>query len=153
MREGVASDNFVTDNNGEATIELEESINIRVELLSLDGWEEPRANKLTFGRQYTKTVELKKDTSITLTVTVVDQYGDAVVGAPVQLCVDTICLKATETNEDGEMSGKFEKEGKIKIKIVNLPDGYEKPSAIDSDGYHFHFESGETDIEIEITKN
>ena len=98
-------------------------------------------------------IELELDTSIILTATVVDQNGDAVVGASIQLCVGSVCLSASTTNEDGEIEGTFKSEGKIKVKIVSLPDGYVMPSAIDADGYHFHFDAGETDIEIEIIKN
>lgn len=150
VRDDVASENFVTDNKGEAKIDLEESRNIRVELVSFDGWVEPAARKLTFGRMYDLEVELEEDTSFTLTATVVDENGDAIVGASVQLCVGAICLSASNTNEDGEITGTFKTEGKIKVKIISLPDGYVMPSAIDEDGYHFYFDAGETDIEIVI---
>ena len=152
IRDDVASENIVTDNKGEAKIDLEESRNVRVELVSYDGWVEPSARKFTCGRMYDLEVELEEDTSFILTATVVDENGDAVVGASVQLCVGSICLSASETNEDGEIYGSFSTEGKIKVKIVSLPDGYVMPSAIDSDGYHFYFDAGETDIEIVIAK-
>ena len=148
----VASENLVTDNKGEAKIDLVESKDVRVELVSFDGWVEPASRKLTFGRMYDLEVELEEDTSFTLTATVVDENGDAVVGASIQLCVGSICLTASETNEDGEIYGKFGTEGKIKVKIVSLPDGYVMPSTIDDDGYHFYFAEGETDIEIVIVK-
>lgn len=152
IRDDVASENIVTDNKGEAKIDLEESRNVRVELVSYDGWVEPSARKLTFGRMYDLEVELEEDTSFILTATVVDENGDAVVGASVQLCVGSICLSASETNEDGEIYGSFSTEGKIKVKIVSLPDGYVMPDAIDDDGYHIYFDAGETDIEIVIAK-
>ena len=152
VREDVASENFVTDNKGEAKIDLEESRNVRVELVTFDGWVEPAARKLTFGRMYELEVEMEEDTSFTLTATLVDENGDAIVGASVQLCVGSICLTASETNEDGEIYGTFSTEGKIKVKIISLPDGYLMPSELDTDGYHFYFEAGKTDVEIVIVK-
>ena len=152
VRDNVASEDIVTDNKGEAKIDLEESRNVRVELVSFDGWVEPAARKLTFGRMYDLEVELEEDTSFTLTATVVDQNGDAIVGATVQLCVGSVCLQAAETNEDGEIFGTFGTEGKIKVKVISLPDGYVMPETNDDEGYHFSFTEGETDIEITIVK-
>ncbi len=152
VRDNVASEDIVTDNKGEAKIDLEESRNVRVELVSFDGWVEPAARKLTFGRMYDLEVELEEDTSFTLTATVVDENGDAIVGATVQLCVGSVCLQAAETNEDGEIFGTFSTEGKIKVKVISLPDGYVMPETNDDEGYHFYFTEGETDIEITIVK-
>ncbi len=150
VRDDVASENITTDNKGEAKLELEESRDIRVELVSFDGWVEPSARKLTFGRAYEITVELEEDTSFTLSATVVDQNGDAIVGASIQLCVGSVCLTAATTNDDGELTGTFSTPGKIKVKVVNLPDGYIMPPVLDDDGYHFYFDEDMTDIEIEI---
>ena len=69
-----------------------------------------------------------------------------------QLCVGSVCLTAATTNEDGELTGTFNTPGKIKVKIISLPEGFIMPPALDDDGYHFYYQEGETDIEIVITK-
>lgn len=73
------------------------------------------------------------------TIRVVDQNGDAVVGAKVQMCEsenEGICLIPVTTDESGEAFYTAEEKG-YKAALTSLPEGYEQIS----EGY-VYFEDG-----------
>jgi hypothetical protein len=89
----------------------------------------------------TKPIE---DGKITYTVTVLDQNGDPVVGAKLQICDDNGC-KLMTTGENGVAQSSY-KESNYHITILKLPAGYE------SDGTEFYFEEDNT-LTITVTKS
>ena len=100
-----------------------------------------------------KAVTITIEALPTYTIKVVDQDGNAVVGAKVQMCKkgeSGVCVAyRNPTDEKGESSIRVD-EGSYEAQVTSVPDGYAKP-----DGY-FDFEgsavTGYTVI-IEVTKN
>ena len=100
-----------------------------------------------------KAVTITLESLPTYTIKVVDQNGDAVVGARVQMCKkgeSGVCVSyKNPTNENGETSMKIS-EAAYEAQVTAVPEGYTKP-----DGY-FDFEgsavTGYT-VTIKVTKN
>lgn len=83
------------------------------------------------------------DGMVTYTVTVVDEEGNAIPGAMVQICMDT-CYPGV-TNESGTAQFSVP-EADYKVSFLSLPAGY----TYSSDEQDFHFEAGSTDITITL---
>jgi hypothetical protein len=80
-------------------------------------------------------------------ITVVDQNGDAVVGASVAMCdVTDSCRMPVVTGNDGSASYPLE-DGEFKAKIISLPEGY----SVDSLETYYYFVDGK--VTITVTKN
>ncbi len=77
-------------------------------------------------------------------VKVVDQNGDAVVGAMVQICLDSCFVKVTDDTGVARMDYA---DGEYKANILSLPDGYTDTT----NGEKFSFEN--LKCEITVTKN
>ncbi len=77
------------------------------------------------------------------TVTVVDEGGNPVVGAWVQLCVEDGTCTPASTNEKGE-AGFYLDEYNYKVSFMVLPEGYEYTSEQDT----WYFEDGKTEMTI-----
>ena len=85
--------------------------------------------------------------TVTYTVTVRDQNGNAVPGVSVQVCDDTSCYLPATTDENGVMTFTYP-ESKYHITIVECPAGF----TADPD-QAFFFPDGSTELVAEITKN
>lgn len=81
------------------------------------------------------------DGKVTYTVTVVDEGGNPVVGAMVQLCLEA-CVPAL-TNADGVATYTLE-EADYKVSFVTMPEGYT------ADETEYHFEAGSYEMTITL---
>lgn len=150
-----------TDANGKATVELEgDTVSVTITSLP-SGCEKPDAtiDGMFHGRfaagekNLTITVQRTSSATVTYTVKVVDQNGDEVENAYVQVCHGSICESAKPTNADGEMKIELAEGLALDVKISSLPSGYTKPAEINSDGYHASMEAGETEITVTVTRD
>ena len=145
-------DTLTTDANGKITFESENA-GATVMIMSVpSGYEDPKSAAVGFSsgsKELTLTVKKIVKTTVTYTVTVKDQNGDAVSGVTVQLCTDKMCYD-TVTNENGVGTKELDPGIKYDIKITasGTPEGYTAP-----DGYFASIPADETEIEIVITKN
>ncbi len=78
---------------------------------------------------------------VTYTVTVLDEGGNPVVGAFVQLCLDA-CIPSA-TNAEGVATYNVE-EADYKVSFVSMPEGYS------SDATEFYFENGSHEMTITL---
>ncbi|MBO4937765.1 MAG: hypothetical protein J6C98_02020 [Oscillospiraceae bacterium] len=78
---------------------------------------------------------------VTYTVTVVDEEGNPISGAMVQICLDA-CIPAM-TNEEGVAEWTVE-EADYKVSFLTAPAGY----AADTENYYF--ESGSTELTLTL---
>ncbi len=124
-----------------------------------DGYEKPAATNGAIHAMFNNdksvsiTVNKKVNVTVAYTVKIVDQNGDAVVGATLQLCPNGTCLADNFTTDDnGVCTKELSPDLPVDIKIVTLPDGYTKPAALDN-GYHAKIEAGKTEVTITVTKN
>lgn len=62
---------------------------------------------------------------VVYTATVVDEGGNPIVGAMLQLCQGEMCLAPVATNESGEAVFSAPEEGAWEAKFLALPAGYE----------------------------
>lgn len=83
------------------------------------------------------------DGKVTYTVTVVDENGNPIAGAMVQLCLEA-CLPAM-TNESGIAEYRVE-EADYKVSFVTIPAGYELSGGEDA----FYFEDGSYEMTITL---
>ncbi len=95
------------------------------------------------------TIEKKPDESVAYSVTVVDQYGNPVIGATVIMCTN-LCSPGVLTDENGKASNNYAPGSEVHVKI-EAPSGYSIPQTPDADGYIATI--GEGNTEIVITKN
>ena len=84
---------------------------------------------------------------LTYTVTVVDQNGDPVIGAAVQMCVDLACLLPTTTNADGVVTFTIEPAETCYVTVVSCPEGY----TVDTT-QSFHFPEGSAELTVTVNK-
>lgn len=89
----------------------------------------------------TDNAENADDGLVDYTVTVTDENGSPIVGALVQLCMDTCYPSAT--GEDGVANFHVE-EADYKVSFLTLPEGYTYSGDEDT----FYFEDGSTDMVI-----
>ena len=87
------------------------------------------------------------------TVKVVDQNGDAVVGAKLQMCNDAGCVPLDDTDEGGESVRYIDKTG-FRAQLTEHPSGYEYAEG-ENDATYYDF-SGDSDsgyiVTIEVKK-
>lgn len=81
------------------------------------------------------------DGKVTYTVTVVDEAGNPIVGAFVQLCLEACIPGATDA--EGKATYNVE-EADYKVSFVSMPAGYT------SDVNEFHFEEGKYEMTITL---
>lgn len=81
---------------------------------------------------------------VTYCVTVVDEGGNPISGAMVQVCQGEICLMPTATNEAGVAEFVVAEEAEYEAKFLTLPAGYDYIS----DEQVFHFDGS---FELTIT--
>ncbi len=83
------------------------------------------------------------------TVTVVDQNGDPVPSAMVQICDDENCLMPMPTDENGIVKFNFEYSDSHKVLLASCPDGYETEYTGEN---YLYIDDGETEFTFEINK-
>ena len=84
---------------------------------------------------------------LTYTVTVVDQNGNPVIGAAVQMCADLACLLPTTTNADGVVTFTIEPAETCYVTVVSCPEGY----TVDTT-QSFHFPEGSAELTVTVNK-
>ena len=84
---------------------------------------------------------------VTYTVTVVDQNGDPVEGAAVQMCDDKGCKMPAATNANGVVTFTYDPSN-YHVTIVECPAGYTADPE-----QAFYFEGEATELTVEITKD
>lgn len=118
-----------TDETGKASYKTDKEVTGASVFTIPQGYEYNKLNqKQTLDGEGKLTVTLTKKAKEgnTYVIRVVDQNGDAVVGAKVQMCEsEDKCLTPILTNENGEATY-VEADGEYKAKITSLPEGYEK---------------------------
>ena len=136
-----------TDANGKVSYRTDKEM--QASILSLPtGYEYDKINtKLNFDDDGNLTITVRKQApqGTEYLIRVVDQNGNVVVGARVQICEDSdegSCLMPVTTDENGEAIYIVE-EKSYKATINSLPEGYEKIS----DGY-VYFEDGVAVIKV-----
>lgn len=148
-----------TNANGEASVQLPDT-KISVMVTSVpDGYEKPeKVSGVYHGVFKTGSTDLSitlskvASNTVTYTVKVIDQNGDAVEGMQVQLCPDGVCLADQFiTGANGEISKELTPGKTIDVKLYAL-DGYTLPTPL-SNGYHAVINAGETEVTITVTKN
>ena len=87
------------------------------------------------------TVEVVDDGKVTYVVKVVDEAGNGIAGAMVQLCLES-CIPAL-TNAEGVASYNVE-EADYKVSFVSMPEGFT------SDVNEFHFDEGFYEMTITL---
>lgn len=107
-------------------------------------------NKTTEAQETTVATEAEQTTEAATEadyykVKVVDESGTPIVGALVQMCLDS-CFPAA-TNENGVAQFALE-EADYKVTFLSLPEGY----AYSGEETEFHFESGSKEMTIILKK-
>ena len=117
-----------------------------VELTSIPDGYTASATTVSFEGKTELTVTLQaeqeQDTNVTYTVTIVDQNGNPVVGATIQLCDDENCKLPVVTDESGIAVCSYE-QADYHVTITELPAGYS------SDVTEFEL-NGESEITITV---
>jgi len=148
-----------TDANGKASVQLPEG-NVYVMITSVpDGYEKPEKTYGIYHGSFpsgmiglTLILDKEETNTVSYSVKVVDQNGDAVEGMQIQLCPDGVCLADQFiTNANGEIIKEMAPGKTVDVKLYEL-DGYTLPSANDH-GYHAVIAEGETEITVTVTKN
>lgn len=85
------------------------------------------------------------DTKVVYKVTVVDESGNPVVKAMVQMCLDS-CVPAM-TGDTGVAEFKLVEAEGYKVEVLSLPEGYEKLSE-----EPVYLENGQTELKITVKK-
>lgn len=152
---------ITTDVNGKAaTTDFEDgTISVMVSTVP-DGYKKPEKVSGPYhgvfasgSTELTVKVEKEASNTVTYTVTVVDQHGDAVEGMEIQLCPGGVCLAQNYTTDEfGEITVEIKPGEEVHVKLLTELAGYTLPAA-DGSGYHAAIPADETEIEIEITKN
>lgn len=149
-----------TDEDGKAKAEVE-SEKVLVSIVSLPtGCVKPEptvegsyhASLENGKKEITLTIERTSSKTVTYTVNLVDQHGNAVEGATIQVCHGSTCESAKPTDENGKMTIDLVEGLALDVKVYTLPSGYEAPEEIDSNGYHARIEAGSTEITVSVTK-
>ncbi len=138
-----------TDAEGKATFEVASgNWKVQVKKVSSD-YVEPTANFAFTNKS--ATITLEKVQLATYTVELLDQYGDPVVGARVQMCLGTLCTPFAAATDDSGQTSKKSKVDEYKAQISVLPNGY----TADTTEYHPFDGSAESGfyVTIYVTKN
>ncbi len=90
-----------------------------------------------------KTTPNKTDNKVKYTIKVVDEAGNAIAGAMVQLCSES-CIPG-KTNESGVAEFNVD-EDEYKASFISLPNGY----AYTTQETDFYFEKGKTELTITL---
>ena len=91
----------------------------------------------------TEETEAVDDGSVTYKATVVDEGGNPIVGAMIQICSDT-CYPGV-TNAEGTVEWSVA-EADYKVSFLSLPEGYD----YSTDEQAFYFEDGATELTITL---
>ena len=79
-------------------------------------------------------------------VKVVDEGGNPIVGAMIQVCTDETCLMPVKTDDTGVATFAPAAEGEYHANFLpSVPEGYEAEAEV------FYFEDGETELTIVLT--
>lgn len=109
-----------------------------------DGTTEPTSTKEIESTSDKETESSSEDNGkVKYTVTVVDEEGNPVVGAMVQLCKDSCVPAMTKDNGVAEFNLK---EDNYDVKFALQPEGYEAPAE------KYNFEAGKTELTITLKK-
>ena len=144
---------YTSDAQGKITFESDKT-GIKVAVLSAPEGYEYSSDAISFksgSKELTIKVTKAQDERVTYTVTVVDQNGDAVVGAGVQLCYNGVCLPAVNTDDNGTITNLIKDGYEVSV-LITVPNGYSEPTPV-SGTYHAVIPEGQTEITITVTKN
>ena len=94
-------------------------------------------------------VTKEAEKTVTYTVIVVDQNGDAVVGVKLQACLEA-CRSMPDTDAEGKSVGELPEitEGAYRAQLTSLPDGY----SVDDMKMYYDFDENNT-VTITVTKD
>ena len=145
-----------TNANGQAIVEIATERKVVAQFVDLEGWGSPKKKALTFeALEYNLEVSLNPTVKIKL----VDADGALIVGAKVAVCNDSGCSDTFTTDENGEVNVPIKPNGKFKLRIVSVPEGYAMPTLVEGgdteelyDDYHAYFEESLREFTFEIPK-
>lgn len=143
---------YTSDAQGKITFESDKT-GIKVAILSAPEGYDYSSGAVSFksnSKELTLTVSKAADERVTYTVTIVDQNGDAVVGAGVQLCYNGLCLPSVNTDDNGVMTNLIKDGYEVSV-LLTLPEGYSATTV--SGNYHAIIPEGQTEITVTVTKN
>ena len=144
--ENGSTDLTVTNADGVATLESETTVKSIVLSSIPDGYSSTET-EFTFDGSAELTVTLTAaevvDTSVTYTVTVVDQNGDPVSNVILQFCDEENCKLPAATDENGIVTATYEA-SEYHITLTELPEGYTSEESV------FYFEES-TELTIVLT--
>ena len=143
---------YTSDENGKIAFDTDKT-GLKVMILSSpDGYEhssEPVSFK-SGSKELKLTVSKVADDKVTYSVTVLDQNGDPVVGAGVQLCYNGVCLTPVNTNASGVAENSLKSGFEVSV-LLTLPEEYSATPV--SGDYHAVIPEGQTEITVTVTKN
>ena len=150
------TDVVTTGADGKAVVEIATEREVIAEFVDLEDWGTPKKRALTFSAmEYEKTVELTPVVKVILK----DASGAAVVGAKVALCNNGGCSADYTSDEMGVCRIPIKKDGKYKLRVTYVPDGYVMPAVIEGDDtpetyddYHAYYDENLTEFEFVIEK-
>ena len=149
-----------TDKDGKASVQLPAGAKVSVMVTSVpNGYVKPEKVSGVYhgvfasgATELALKVEKEADNKIEYTVKVVDQNGDAVVGMPIQLCPNGVCLaEKFVTDANGEITVKLNPGYSVDVKLEGL-EGYTLPVTV-KESYHAVIASGETEVTVTVIKN
>jgi hypothetical protein len=137
----------ITNDQGTAEFKVAEDPEYKVSFMSVpEGYEGAEEAYYFENGSYELTITLiapaVNDGKALYTVKVVDEGGNPVVGAGVQLCKDT-CLPAI-TDEDGIAEFRVAEDPEYKVSFMSVPEGYEGAEEA------YYFESGSYELVITL---
>ena len=146
--------------DGKASVQLPEATTVSVMVTSVpNGYVKPEKVSGVYhgvfasgATEFTLKVEKEADNKVEYTVKVVDQNGDVVVGMPIQLCPNGVCLaEKFVTDANGEITVKLNAGYSVDVKLEGL-EGYTLPVTV-KESYHAVIASGETEVTVTVIKN
>ena len=154
--ESAETEVVTTNANGKAIVEIATERKVIAQFVDLEGWGSPKKKALTFeALEYNLEVSLNPTVKIKL----VDADGAAVANAKVAVCNDGGCSDTFTTNKVGEVNIPIKPNGKFKLRIVSVPEGYAMPELIEGgeteelyDDYHAYFAESLLEFTFEIPK-
>ena len=90
------------------------------------------------------TADVSADTTVTYTVTVVDDKGNPVSGVELQFCDENSCRQPVKTDENGTVSEKYV-ESEYHVTVNSVPDGYSVAETV------VYFDADSTEMTIVLT--
>ncbi len=104
---------------------------------------ENKGTESQVGSNDSESEESEEDSKVVYKVTVVDESGNPIAGAMVQMCKDA-CVPA-RTNDSGVAEFNLEETDGYKVSVLSLPEGYVYEGEAE-----IYLESGQTELTVTV---